>query len=364
MGQDRHDAPYPGIENKMTVTQSQNKAYNWIELAALLPNGKMVRGHYIRRDDSAGIAARRRCFLNTDVFSSIARYAAPNNGGPFILPLHFDIDCPDDLETARRSTITLCEMLMDRIRLPQDCLDIDFSGCKGFHVVVDCEVFRAFASPQTLGLYRRMARRARDAGVLHIDQSVYTRKRLWRLVNSRHGKSGLFKIPLIYEELRDISAEGIKLLAAHPRPEDSLARHQECEEAVQWYRQAIAAVARLERHSGHATRNAKFRRGWRVPPCIKAMEKSVLPDGARHQTYLSLARFWRWLGMHPDEMHERISAIDSRNLIRDPDYIERAIKWGCEHPGFPGCNDESLRRYCRPEKCFYAKLKRSQNTDR
>jgi len=349
----------------MTVTQSQNKAYNWIELAALLPNGKMVRGHYIRRDDSAGIAAWRRCFLNTNVFSSIARHGEPNNNSPSIHPLYADIDCPKDLEAARRSTITLCEMLMDRIRLPQDNLNISFSGCKGFHVVVAPQVLQAFYSPHTLGLYRRMARRARDAGVLHIDQSVYTRKRLWRLVNSRHGKSGLFKIPLIYEELRDISAEGIKLLAAHPRPEDSLARHQECEEAVQWYRRALAASAKLDATSKGQLTNVKgFRDGWRTPPCIQAIQKTTLPDGIRHQAYLSLARFYRYVGMHPAEIRERIETINNRHPIRDPNYIERTIAWASDHPGFPGCNDESLRRYCRPEKCFYAKLKRSQNTDR
>jgi len=269
----------------MTVTQSQNKAYNWIELAALLPNGKMVRSHYIRRDDSAGIAAWRRRFLNTDVFHSIGRYAASDANSAFILPLYFDIDCPDNLETARRGTITLCEMLMDRIRLPQDSLDISFSGCKGFHVVVAPQIFQGFCSPHTLGLYRRMARRVCEAGVLHIDQSVYTRKRLWRLVNSRHGKSGLFKIPLTYEELRDISIDGIKTLAVNPRPEDSVARHQVSEDAVQWYRQAIAAVARLERHSGHATRNAKgFRDGWRTPECIQAIQKATLPDGIRQKS--------------------------------------------------------------------------------
>ena len=84
---------------------------------------------------------------------------------------------------------------------------------------------------------------------------------------------------------------------------------------------------------------------------------AVLPDGIRHRTYLSLARFYRWIGMHPDEIHEQIVDLDRRNPIRDPDAIDRIVAWSCAHPGFPGCQDESLRRYCRPENCFYSRLK-------
>ena len=87
------------------------------------------------------------------------------------------------------------------------------------------------------------------------------------------------------------------------------------------------------------------------------IQTATLPDGARHQTHLSLARFYRHIKMHPEGIWERLETLDRRNPIRDPDYIERVIKWGCDHPGFPGCDDESLRRYCQPESCFYARLK-------
>ena len=343
----------------MTLAQSQRESYDWYELAALLPNGKMVRGHYARKDDLATTSQWRRRFHSRNVFSSVGLLKEPNNSSACILPWYFDIDCLHDLPATRESTLMLCELLMDRTRVRQENLDIFFSGNKGFHVVVALEIFRAFYSPYTLGLYRRMARRARDAGVRYLDESVYTRRRLWRLTNSRHGKSGLFKIPLTYEELRDISIDGIKKLAASPRPDDTLARHQVCEEAAEWYGRAIAALAGLRVHSGLTMANTKFRRGWRIPPCIKAMQDAVLPDGMRHQTYLSLARFYSWINMHPDEIRERLEALNSRNPIRDSDYIGRTVDWACAHPGFPGCNDESLRRYCRPENCFYIRIKKN-----
>jgi DNA primase catalytic subunit len=227
---------------------AQGMSYDWIELAALLADGKMVRGHYVRGEDLDAISAWRKRFNNTDLFSSVAFYAEPNNSATSIFPWYFDIDCPHDLPATRESMLMLCEMLMDRTRVPQDSLNLFFSGNKGFHVVIAPHVFQAFYSPYTLGLYRRMAQRARDAGVRFIDGSVYSRKRLWRLVNSRHGRSGLFKIQLQYEELRDISIDGIRTLAANPRPDDTLATQHVCEEAAEWYRRAIVVFAGLSNY--------------------------------------------------------------------------------------------------------------------
>jgi hypothetical protein len=342
---------------------AQGTTCDWIELAALLPSGKMVRGHYVRSDDPDTISAWRKRFNNTNVFSSVGFYAEPDNGSASVLPLYFDIDAPDDLPTTRESALTLCEMLMDRTRVSQESLDIFFSGNKGFHVVVAPSVFRAFHSPHALALRKRMAQKAGAEGVRFLDESVYTGKRLWRLTNSRHSSSGLFKIPLRYEELRDISIDGIRKLAANPRPDDTLARHAVCEEAVGWYRKAISVATQLQAHSAHRQPSTTFRNGWRIPPCVKAIQEATLPDGIRHQTYLSLARFYRWIGMHPDEIRERIEEFDSRNPIQDPDSIERTVAWGCDHPGFPGCHNESLRRYCRPDRCFHVKRKDTRETN-
>jgi hypothetical protein len=48
---------------------------------------------------------------------------------------------------------------------------------------------------------------------------------------------------------------------------------------------------------------------------------------------------------------------DARHPIHDPDSIERIVKFGCEHPGFPGCSDPALAKYCQKEQCFYAELR-------
>jgi hypothetical protein len=204
-----------------------------------------------------------------------------------------------------------------------------------------------------------MAEKAEKEGVRFVDKSVYSKRRIWRLSNSINSKSRLFKIPLTYEELRDMSIDGILKLADRARSEDTFVVPKVCDQAAYWYR---LAIERFEKNLTRPTNdkiNTKFKRGWRMPPCIKTIQAAIIPDGIRHQLYLSLARYYGYLNMHYEEILERLEAIDSRNPIRDPDSIERAADFGCRHPGFPGCDDPALTRYCQKDKCFYVKLKRS-----
>jgi hypothetical protein len=342
---------------------TEKKSYNWIELAAFLHDGAVVRNEYAHIDDEAAIDRWKNRFRNTNIFSSIAIYAGPSYETTSITPIFFDIDSADDLPATRVSALTLCEMLMNRAFVPQDSLEIYFSGNKGFHVLVPCPVFRAFSSPNALALNKRMAQKAEAQGIRFLDTGVYTNKRIWRLPNSIHGKSGLFKIPLTYEELRDMDMDSIVKLAQSPRPQDSFVMPCVCEKATQWYGRAIECFEeRYTKRSSNRTINTQFKRGWRMPPCVKAIETAVVPDGIRHMLYVSLARYYSYLNMHHDEILDRLEAIDQRNPVRDPHSIERAVSFGCTHPGFPGCENPAISRYCQKDKCFYARLKESKDS--
>jgi hypothetical protein len=113
----------------------------WIELASFLPGGKMLRDMFVRIDDIEAINNWRNKFSNTDVFGSICRHTKQDAQSQYIAPLFFDIDSTGNLEAARENTIMLCELIMMRLGIDVDHIHICFSGYKGFHVNVPCEVF-------------------------------------------------------------------------------------------------------------------------------------------------------------------------------------------------------------------------------
>jgi DNA primase large subunit len=195
--------------------------------------------------------------------------------------------------------------------------------------------------------------------VLFADTSVYTGRRLWRLINSINSKSGLHKIPISHKELLHLSANDIMELARQSRSEDFLAAAIPSHRAIEWFQQALTCMLKTKDKSNYSEQHtaANFKRGWRTPPCIKNVLQNTLPDGIRHNAYLSIARFYSWINMHPCEIEEQLNRLDQNNPISDPASIQRIISWAAEHPGFAGCDNEVLKNYCDKDVCFYHKLK-------
>jgi hypothetical protein len=95
-------------------------------------------------------------------------------------------------------------------------LRIYFSGYKGFGVEVPHTVFGGFEP--SVDFHTRLWRAAkRVLGDTPYDSSVYDKIRLWRLENSRHSKSRLYKIRLTVAEARTLTIDEIRALAASPR---------------------------------------------------------------------------------------------------------------------------------------------------
>jgi hypothetical protein len=259
----------------------------------------------------------------------------------------------EDLGTARDETLKLCNLLMDRLVITPGSLDLHFSGAKGFHIILPLKVFGEPCCTEVLQVWRALAGRLAHEGVAHMDQGVYQNSRVLRLSNSINSKTGLYKIPIEYKELHDLGVDYVLDLAREPRKEESMAIPEESPKAVSWFDEAVQWLrSRRVKGNYRTERPYPFQIGWRIPPCIRNLEATTLPDGIRHPAYLALAMFYSWIGAHPFEAEARIRQIDSRHPIADTSYISRIAVYGRTHPCFPGCKNPVLERYCNREACF------------
>jgi hypothetical protein len=151
--------------------------------------------------------------------------------GPVWSPtLHFDLDAADDLTPALVAGRKLTTVLLERYpKLDEDDLDIFYSGGRSVHVGLPMP-HSPDPTPRFHLVCKRLASRlARLAGVdtvggVKFDAGNYDRVRPWRLVNSRHPRTGLHKVRLDYAELMGLNADGVRKLAAAPRPFDPPSR--------------------------------------------------------------------------------------------------------------------------------------------
>ena len=236
-------------------------------------------------------------------------------------------------------------------------VSIWFSGAKGFHVSVPRVIFGNPSGSDVLHVFRHCARRLVRGGFNHIDTGIYQPARVLRLPNSVHSKTSLYKYPLEYAELADSPLEHIAELARGPRADASMAiPASEAPKAMHWWDQASQWCAE-RRNNPRSPNGLGVLRGdgWQFPPCVRQAERATLADGTRHQTFLTLARFYALIGMAPQEIATRLGEIDARHPIRDPDYIERLAATARSYRGFRGCPNEVLRDLCEPSRCVLSR---------
>ena len=120
--------------------------------------------------------------------------------------LIFDVDSKTDLDKSKKECVAICERL-DSAGIPFSEQNISFSGGKGFSVVVD------HSTDLTPEEHKNIA--TSIAGdLVTFDTVNYNASRIFRLNHTKHNTTGLFKTPLMFEELRDMSVAEIKDLAA------------------------------------------------------------------------------------------------------------------------------------------------------
>ena len=130
--------------------------------------------------------------------------------------LPWDIDRRGDLDAAIADTRRLVTFLLDRYGAhAENGLGIHFSGEKGFHVtLVAMPGFHPLVHvPAVVKLLCVTV--ARKAGVT-VDPSIYDRQHLFRLPNSRHPRTGLYKRFLDADALFRLDAARVRAAAQHP----------------------------------------------------------------------------------------------------------------------------------------------------
>jgi hypothetical protein len=233
-------------------------------------------------------------FLSIYAFPDAMRQHVETTGGtagyagPVGVPaLRFDVDRDGDPDAALRDVRRLAEHLAERYG--DEGLSVFYSGSKGYHVEADT----AGAVEPTEDAHQ-IARQIAEtiAGEAHvtIDTSVYDRVRLWRAPNSRHPRTGLYKVLVELDDLPRSTTDGVRRHAVEPIPYDPPAPPSPPPQLLDDWRRAAQAVRqradeRRERRQAVGDGNA----------CINALTRLLItrPEeiavGDRHRLLFSAA---------------------------------------------------------------------------
>ena len=131
---------------------------------------------------------------------SVAKYPGP--AWATFLPLDFDDE--KDPKKAIAEAAGCVRIWEVRWGLSAEALRLYWSGMKGISVEIPAELFGSFEPSARIAEKLRALALLMAPDAKTLDTSIYEKMRLWRVPNTKHSGSGLYKIPITVQELMNL----------------------------------------------------------------------------------------------------------------------------------------------------------------
>lgn len=115
----------------------------------------------------------------------------------------FDFDSKDEIEKARFDTLEVISRLKAS-GIKEENIQIYFSGSKGYNVIVELNRELTQQQAQSIAV-NKFAKNLET-----FDYSLYDASQILRVPGTKHEVSGLYKIPLTADEIRELTSDEIK----------------------------------------------------------------------------------------------------------------------------------------------------------
>jgi len=152
---------------------------------------------------------------NKDIYRSVFQYKEKEITSDKAGDLHLDFDAIN-LDEAKKDAIRILENFKEFYNISPASCEIVFSGKKGIGIVIPKEIFLTCPIPNPHLHYRAIIGFFKSISPT-LDFAPAKTRAMWRITNSIHRGSGLYRIQLTFEELVTLSMEEIKELATSPR---------------------------------------------------------------------------------------------------------------------------------------------------
>lgn len=283
------------------------KEYSHFEAGIQYKKGKFERNFLL---DINSFTEFRRANQQHSLFVTAYRYdnaeiRTANMIGNFYLD--FDVtDVNEDFQKIREDAMRTLAALKSIYGIPKESVEIYFSGNKGIHFIIPSEVMGVQPHEELNMVFKKMAEDlSKLARNETIDTRIYDKVRLLRIPNSVHTKTGFYKVPISFEELRDLEIESIKQLASQPRNRMIVGKgyvtqaNRIYQSYVKGWEQEKARISNRKKTGKEL--NLNF-----MPPCIEHIMEEGSQEGKRNNTVAVLASYFMQRGISEEDTVNQI----------------------------------------------------------
>jgi len=291
--------------------------------------------------------------------------------GGVLSDFYMDFDYKENPDKARKEAVAVIKKLIPDYGIPEGNISIAFSGMKGISVTVDHRIFGAESSADLPLIWKSIAQDLiLKLNLKTADTAIYERRRLWRLLNSRHQKSGLYKIPLTLFELENATIAKIKAMALKPREPFIKAEAQPILKAVKLFEEHKKAIEKWLEARKKTFEKTELKLSIDDPPCVKKRLQIGAKVGSRNSFLFQLTIYYAHKGLSEDEII-KIGHEFAKKCEQEPEpfpkageiesIVDSAVKGVQDKRYSVGCSSEALADLCDKANCpFFRKPKEEE----
>lgn len=279
------------------------KEFNLVEL------GGVINGHF-RRNILCNVNEvdnKLKEMSFTDAYSTIYRYNNKDqNTSDVIAPFYIDLDI-DDIENnynkLKRDLLLVYRQLKNKLCLQDREIEIFFSGSKGFHIIINEKTLGIQPCRNLNDLYKLLALRLKSFTITKcIDTKIYDKKRLLRIPNTINHKTGLYKVPVTIEQVREFTYEQMKEYASDAKVTKGIKIYMKNQKANIAFYDWIEEVKEEEKKTINHKVARQFLEKKELLPCVKYILQNGSQQGGRNNTTNALASALLQLGKPYEEV--------------------------------------------------------------
>lgn len=299
-----------------------------IEGGRYLPHGGFTRNEWMTVNQ---VNEYRQRHGNVGIFTTAYVYDSQNVSEANLYgDFYLDFDDENNFEAVRKSALDALFYFKQPFifGIPEKFIRIYFSGKKGLHLIVPAVIMGVEPDKYLNQYYKQIATEIKERLNYATDLKIYDNRRLFRLPNSKHQDTGLYKVPLTVEELKLMDYENILRMAKEPRVM-TYERPFEMARAKAEYREVIERWKRRWEAKFSKERRGDAKPFDFVPPCIKDMLNSGPIKGQRNNMASALVSFFKRQGQSEQEVWDHLVEWNQGSLT------DRELR-SCLHSVFHG----------------------------
>ena len=229
----------------------------------------------------------------TDTYSTIYKYDNKNQDiANIIAPLYIDLDIDNlekDYEKLKRDVLLLCRKLKTLFYLDESNIQIFFSGSKGFHILVPHTVFGIEPCRDLNDKYKMIALELKSYTITKsVDTRIYDTKRLFREPNTINSKTGLYKVQMTLNQVRNFTYEQLIERASEPQFIEQ-PNTEYNEKADMAFNKLINDIRERQKKTINHKVARKMLENREILPCVKYIIQNGAQKGGRNNTAMALA---------------------------------------------------------------------------